>query len=260
MISTNTTLVLGAGASLAMGYPTGRGLRDALLQITSQDQQEFAIGAGLFNLGPPSIHEFVDAFRQSQMYSIDAFLARRPEFTQVGKQAIAAVLLKCEAASSLDRWNHADGWYQYLWNQFGTCPWEELDFTPLRIVTFNYDRSLEHYLLQVIQHSYGKPAQAALEKLGVLKIVHVYGVLGGALPGHTNYLKYGIGHPAAAVAAQSLQVIPEGRDDSATLSLARDHLLWANRIGFLGFGYDQTNMTRLNSETTCRRSIKRLVH
>jgi hypothetical protein len=115
MISTNTTLVLGAGASIAMGYPTGGQLRDELLKLADSDRQGFSVAAGLFGPSHPSIHEFVDAFRQSQMYSIDAFLARRPAFTEIGKRAIAAVLLRCEQASSLDKWQHDDGWYQYLW-------------------------------------------------------------------------------------------------------------------------------------------------
>ncbi len=257
MLPANTTLVLGAGSSIALGYPTGEALRRELLRLVDTDLLGLSIEAQLRAPDQASLQEFVDGFRQSQMYSIDAFLARRPEFTEIGKRAIAALLLRCEQNSSLDRWQHEDGWLQYLWNRFASASWEELDFSRLRIVTFNYDRSLEHYLLQAISHSHGKALEDALEKLSGLQIVHVYGSLGGALPGHPNYLDYGIGHRAAPQAALSLQVIPEGRDDSAVLNTAREHLLWADRIGFLGFGFDETNMRRLDTTVTCERFIQR---
>ena len=122
MISTNTTLVLGAGASIAMGYPTGGELRLELLKLTNVDKRQFSIESGLYAAGEEHLQGFIDAFRRSQMYSIDAFLARRPEFTDIGKRAIAAVLLEREAACSLDRWNHEDGWYQYCRAAFTSTP------------------------------------------------------------------------------------------------------------------------------------------
>lgn len=259
MLKTNTTLVLGAGASIAMGYPTGAGLRSKILELTSGERMEFSIRAGLMTSTNPSLYELVDAFRKSQMYSIDAFLSRRPEFTDIGKMAIAAVLLECEKTALLDSCEHPDGWLQYLWNQFGAANWDELDFSSLRIVTFNYDRVLEHYLLQAIQYAHGKTQNEALSKLASLQVVHVYGSLGATLPNRAGYLNYGYGieNGAPAIVAKSLQVIPEGRNDSATITAARGHLIWANRIGFLGFGFDSLNMERLASDETCKRTIHR---
>ncbi len=259
MLKNKTTLVLGAGASRAMGFPTGAGLLAAIHDLVTVDRQPFAIQAGLFNPDGTALHEFIDAFRGSQMYSIDSFLARRPQFSDIGKRAIAAVLLECEKASSLDRCTHADGWMQYLWNKFGAASWDELDFSCLRVVTFNYDRSLEHYLLQAIIHSHGVTQKQALWKLQGLKVVHVYGSLSAPLPDGDGYLAYGHGteNHAPAIVAKHLQVIPEGRNDSAVLTLAHQHLLWADKIAFMGFGFDPVNMGRLDSQRTCQRQVDR---
>lgn len=257
MLRNKTTLVLGAGSSLGMGYPTGAGLRTAILELADPERLQFSIQAGLFSPDGVALREFIDAFRMSQMYSIDSFLARRPQFTEIGKRAIAAVLLERERASQLDRSTHKDGWMQYLWNKFGAATWDELDFSCLRVVTFNYDRSLEHYLLQAICHSHGVAQDDALKKLQNLKIVHVYGSLSAPLPDSGEYLKHGYGpeNNACAIVARHLQVIPEGRNDSDVLALAREHLLWAERIGFLGFGFDSLNMERLDTPRSCLREV-----
>ena len=256
MFRRKITLVLGAGASISLGYPTGASLRKEILSLASPPFQELVEAAGLQTLGPSHLTEFIDAFRKSQMYSIDAFLARRSEFTKIGKQCIAAIILNHEAKSKPDRIDYEDGWYQYLWNKISTSSWEELNFLNLRVVTFNYDRSLEQWLLSAIQHSYGKTLDEAVEKLRSLQVVHVYGCLGSALPGSSEYLQYGYGPKGTPFVADSIQVIPEGRDNSPSLDTAKLHLLWADKIAFLGFGFDETNMMRLDATNTCRRNIQ----
>jgi hypothetical protein len=255
MKKNRTTLVLGAGSSCAFNYPTGASLRTEILSLASPPYRELSKQADLLQFKNPTLIEFIDAFRKSQMQSIDAFLARRPEFVDIGKRAIAGILLSCEESSKLDKTDYVDGWQQYLWNKISTEAWGNLDFSWLRIITFNYDKSLEQYLINAIQHSYNKSLIDAETKLSSLKIIHVYGSLGAALSFEEGYLQHGIGPNAAHIAAHSIQVIPEGRDDSPSIRQAKEHLLWANKIAFLGFGFDKTNMGRLDSQTTCRRSI-----
>ena len=255
MRRTRTTLVLGAGSSCGFNYPTGANLRKEILSLASPVYRDLVTQAGLLQFKKPNLTEFIESFRKSQMHSIDAFLARRPEFVHIGKQAIAAILLSCEQGSRLDKPEYVDGWQQYLWNKISTESWDTLDFSWLRVVTFNYDKSFEQYLIGTIQNSYDKTISEAENKLCTLQIVHVYGSLGSALSFQEGFLEYGIGPSAADYAASSIQVVPEGRDDSPAITQAKEYLLWANRIAFLGFGFDKINMGRLDSQSTCRRSI-----
>lgn len=82
---------------------------------------------------------FGDCFDRSGMWSIDAFLAHRDEFTEPGKLAIAAVIADCERKAKPPR----------------PRPIEAFRQNRLSIITFNYDRSLEFFLRDAIQHSYG---------------------------------------------------------------------------------------------------------
>ena len=254
--SKKITLVLGAGASHAMGYPVGSGLRSSILDLAITKRQEFTITAGLYyqeNL----LYRFVEAFRRSQMFSIDAFLARRPEFSEIGKRSIAALLLEIEDEQRLINTEHRDHWYRYFYNKFSAEAWEHLDFSNISIATFNYDRSLEKFLHESIKESYGKSDAEAAEKLGSLRIVHVYGSLGSPIPGNDNYLPYGgaISGQKVKIAAESLRVIPEGRDDDESLNAARAMLSDADCIAFMGFGFDEINVARLHAERTCRRKV-----
>jgi hypothetical protein len=249
MIKRRTTLVLGAGASAAFKYPSGAGLRRQIIEL---HDKKVASVAG-FSEDLVDLKEFSRAFKRSQMASIDAFLARRPEFSEVGKRAIAAALLSIEDEGLLYNTDDDDNWYPYLFQELAAATWNELDFSKLAIVTFNYDRSLEHYLFGALTNSYGKSDEEVLEKLSELKVIHIYGSLGGVLPGMPDYIPYGNPPDRSAIekAAKAIRVIPEGRADDAALGDARNSLYMAEAICFLGFGYDETNLMLLKAGETC---------
>lgn len=251
------TLLLGAGASHSMGYPVGEGLRRKILDLGIVDRQPFAIPAGLYQ-EEGLLNRLLDSFRRSQMASIDAFLARRPEFSEIGKRAIAAILLEIEDENKLINAENRDHWYRYFFNKFASESWEHLSFANISVVTFNYDRSFEKFLHVAIKESYGKNDAEAAEKLKTLKVVHVYGSLGSPVPGDKDYLPYGgaVTAQKVKIAADSLRVIPEGRDDDDALTAARAMLIEADRIAFMGFGFDETNVARLHAQETCKRKQK----
>lgn len=247
-MKTRTALILGAGSSLEYGYPTGAELRRRILG--PGHQQTLLEIAGAARIAPDHVYAFLSAFRLSRARSIDAFLATRGEFTEIGKLAIANILLLCEDQEQLMREDYEDDWYGYLVNQLAADSWEAFNPSWLNIVTFNYDRSLEHLLCVALMNHYGKSRQEVTERLRCMKFAHVYGVLGDAW--HESRMPYGCGRADKAnriamvyQAAQRLKVIPEGRDDDATLEPVRQVLDNAKRICFLGFSYDQTNLRRL---------------
>jgi hypothetical protein len=251
MITRQTVLVLGAGASHTYGFPLGSQLRTDILEL-GIGTKPFVVNSGLTD--HPLLHEFIGAFKLSRLYSIDSFLGLNMRFAEVGKLAIAAVMMDYENRTFENLQSTSVGLYDYLWNRIsGECSREELNFHSLSIVTFNYDRSLEAFLLSAIQGTFGMTEAEAIEKLTHLGLVHVYGALGSVYPSDTTYLPYGQGVNAGNVlkAVRGLKVIPEARDDEPTVITARELLLQAEKICFLGFGFDPLNLRRLNTSVTC---------
>lgn len=254
MITSPVVLVLGAGASAPYGLPVGSGLRDRILNMSHASLSELPV---LDHNGrrPEAVHHFTHEFRRSRYYSIDAFLGRRPEYADLGKAAIAATLLPMEdvekavgdAGIPEDR---KDDWMQYLLHTMD-APWEEFGGNRVSFITFNYDRSLELCLEVALQHRYGKSADEARAMRQCFPIVHVYGSLGSLDPTASDFVPYGVGNDARhyiAKAARGIQVIPEGREDSPELMRARELLEQADRLAFLGFGFDPVNVRRLGGE------------
>jgi hypothetical protein len=239
-------LVLGAGASKPFGFPVGEELRTAVIDTTPDS----------LHISPSERAEhsyFKETFKKSEMYSIDAFLTCRPEFSTLGKRYIAEILLNYEKLAE-----PSGNWYQYIWNHFRTPTLTELDFSGLKIITFNYDRSLEFFLLNVIKHTYGKGEVDTLKQLSTLEIVHTYGSLGPvwdlsamSTTASEKIIPYGQTR-LGGISANNISVIPDERADSSVeFRRARELLLFAKGICFLGFGFDDTNLSRLNSKVTC---------
>src|SRR5690349_21098337 len=102
--------VLGAGASIPYGYPSGPQLLQYILGIQKIDGllehlQQLGFGAGL-------IEHFQTELEESQWPSIDAFLEHRNELREVGKAAIAGIILQRESLGTFRP--GIDHWYPLL--------------------------------------------------------------------------------------------------------------------------------------------------
>jgi hypothetical protein len=250
MISTHTTLVLGAGASCPYGYPSGARLRQRICDELTSSCPTFDAVQGLGFTGD-DIQAFRKAFYRSQITSIDRFLANNRQFWEVGKAAIAAILIQCELEAPLlaERFDVSpkDHWYRYLWNCMDQS-WDGFLSNNVRIITFNYDRSLEMFLAIALSSHHGRPFAEALNKVYQLPIIHVYGTLG--LIGEqtvapTRPYSNDLGAAPVRIAAESIRVIPEHRDNEGDKKKIRDMIATAKRICYLGFGYDPLNVERL---------------
>lgn len=242
-IRKNIALVLGAGASMPYGFPSGAKLREVLCSVASQGIQNLLLMRELFP--EKQVFAFARTFRESGIASIDEFLERRQDFLDVGRHAIAHVVGQLEHSARLFHPNTEEGWYDYLWNRIcGNTP-EEVAENQLRIITFNYDRSLEHYLYTAIVNTYKAEPDYALGLLRAIKVIHVHGLLGDYRP-PDDY--QGAGRPYEPItkpeelkcAGQSLKLVHERKDDS-TLRAVQETLAWAEAIYVLGFGFDNRN-------------------
>lgn len=253
MIQTRTTLILGAGSSKPYGFPSGRELRDQICSGLADETSPAFVQLINNFAGPATIRKFREAFERSQMYSIDAFLARRSEFTDVGKAVIASFLMRNEEMNNLSS-TKDDHWYQYLWNQLAES-WDSLRQEFLAIVTFNYDRSLEYFLLEAMQSSFGKSESDCVNQLLQIPIFHVYGSLGepAFLASSGRPYEPTITKSTLATAMSGIRVIPEQRQHDETFERAIDLLKKSSVICFLGFGYDRLNMNRLRFDEIAKR-------
>lgn len=255
MLSNRTLFILGAGASKPYGFPTGLELRSEILRACRDGHSCFPTLQAASRKSPDQLAHFEKQFRESSIISIDSFLASRPEFTSIGKAAIATILCLFENPESLDPRLPQYHWYMYLWDHLrtaGTLNASSL-WRNVRFISFNYDRSLEFFLFRAIRATYNVSPSQALDALTKLELLHVYGQLGNlASEGTLNFAdgksrEYEVSNDPAdiALAADQLLVIPEARDDAPQFLTARQSMDWAETICFLGFGFDGLNCQRL---------------
>jgi hypothetical protein len=253
VILTPTVLVLGAGASKPYGYPLGDELVTRIIGLVSP------------NGAVPRVMEedtgvFHDRLRDSGVASIDDFLESNPNFSHLGKIAIAAGITFF--GPGIDQPDDPpDGWYKYLWNRLheGAATSEEFRANQLKIITYNYDTSFERYFARVLWNMYPdlseKDQSAAAELLSeVMPIVHIHGTVGRydgdarVWGKQSRFLVPEVFRDAAS----GIRIVHD--DESPEYQNAHQWLREAKRVYVLGFGYHPTNVRRLDLASQWRQS------
>jgi hypothetical protein len=176
MITKPTVLVLGAGASMDYGYPSGAGLLENILKQNNSSEWKWLFRQK--EISNNDIEQYRNALYLSQQPSVDAFLEHRPEFIDIGKLTMALYLMSCEEEVVLyDFGIRTKGWYHYLLNSINTG-FDEFVENKLSIITFNYDRSLEYFLFTALKNTYNKSDDVIAEVVKKIPIIHVHGYLG----------------------------------------------------------------------------------
>jgi len=219
-------------------YPSGEELTTRICH-ESEPALLTTLGAN-----PSLAKEFTDALRNSDAPSVDAFLELRPKFMDVGKLAIAHHLIQCENSGAL-----RNDWYRHLLARMSS-PLAEFKENQVAFITFNYDRSLEHYFYTALCNRYEKPPERIAEVLNGIPFVHVHGQL-GYLPWQNadaskkrDYLR-NVNPPNSSIAANGIKIISEDIDASAEFTRGRELMDAAHNIFLLGFGYHHVNIRRL---------------
>jgi hypothetical protein len=250
MIKRPTVFVLGAGASYPYGFPTGEGLVNEIISLTSRPKTAEAF---LYNgCVDQDVKRFARDLADSDGPSVDSFLEHRPDFLKIGKLAICLSLIPRERDQVLSRDYRqstdvrcAMTWYHYLWNEMA-APKGQLAGNRVSFVTLNYDRSLERYLFLRLKakHQYGNDEECLNELFGI-RIVHVYGSLGDA--GFKEH-PWGRDKPLPDEiqrTADRLRIIHEETTGTEDLSQAVDLIREAEVVCFLGYGFHALNNHRL---------------
>ncbi len=257
MIIVPTTLVIGAGASLPYGFPSGEKLSQKILAYlhsvisNNKTHNPTKLGTIMSNLfSNDVIEKFDSSFRNSGQLSIDSFLEYRQEFIPIGKFMIAYVLLFSEINSNFFNNNSInDHWYQYLWQLLK--PNSDIGLfknNELSIITFNYDRSFEHYFQIVIASTFGIPEIDALSLFEEsIPVVHVHGQLGFLKENSGAYVSFGANcedEKNLKLASIGIKIISEVTAEKE-FEKAHKLLSESKRVYFTGFGYHSDNVRRL---------------
>jgi hypothetical protein len=156
-------------------------------------------------------------------------------------------------------------WYLHLSETLNSS-FDEFENNKLSIITFNYDRSLDHYLFSSLRNWHGKSVDECIEKLAKVPIIHVYGQL-GTIPypqhgcrqyrplGEVESIEYG----AVVDAAHGITLLHEKESE---LQEVHKLLTAAERVCFLGFSYHPLNLARLalKNSTMSRRVFGTVRH
>lgn len=246
MIRPRTVLILGAGASIPFGFPSGIGLYKEVLELPRNLGEAQLLHA--CGVTQERVDIFKDHLRHSGRLSVDAFLETRTDLIRVGKPLMALALIKHEHTSALFSPDmKGNNWYDYLFARMFTPDISTFGDNNIAFITYNYDRSLEMYLATALEAAYNAEAEQIVEQLARIRIVHLHGKLGN-LPfqeGDCRPYSSQATEKELRVAYRGIKIIHEEVDNEPQFAEAHDLLRQANVICFMGFGYHATNVNRL---------------
>jgi len=273
-----TVFVLGAGASCPYGYPFGAHLRKLIcLDDGFMKNYKEYLKSNKSGYSIEKVEQFRTSFDKSSIKSIDFFMANNSTLAPVGKYIIAFEVLRAEQRSSfrekgmqsklwysrncddpkLDRdfllrkdYFQGGDWYSYLYNRLiegliGRDALPDFSTGDIAFVTFNYDRSLEHFFYESLRNSFTEvPEDNIFQSLRNLKILHVYGQIAPLKWQDSNE---GVDYrPEISVdllrrVSSNIRTIYEVQE-TRELAEAQNLLKQAGEIFFLGFGFAKENM------------------
>jgi len=243
MIEEATVLILGAGASRPYGYPLGTELMSIVSsELQAASHSQFRADVILAGFTQDEAMRFGGVLKKANVSSVDDFLEHNPQYNAIAKVAIARALIPCEDASRL---NH--DWYVYLWKALN-CYKDDFIHNQIAFITFNYDRSLEQFLLSSLQAKYNISESEASGLLVQLPIFHVHGRLSPLRGLHPNGRPYStLTHPTIIKeAASGLRIIYDDFSKDAAFRSGLVYLGRSRRVFFLGMGFHQLNLERLS--------------
>lgn len=242
MISTPTTFVVGAGASVPYGLPAGKEIMDVARTLNHESRSFlFKMVQEIVSGGAGRLNDFLNALRDNDDETVDDFLDSQPEFVSVGAAVIVAFLgHRINQAVSRQHPSDADDWITFLVRRMaaGVALEEFATKNLVRFVTFNYDSVLEVRLARALARKYGNTReQDAAAVVHKLDIVHVHGKLPVQTEGPSlEWLREATG--SLRLTRQSL--------DNFELDRAAGYVKSASVLCFLGFAYSEANLDRLD--------------
>jgi len=251
MIEKNTVLILGAGASMPYGFPSGKQLISEIYHLKANIADPLIRAC---NNEDNTAKSFFRELVMADPPSIDTYLSQHPKYLKIGKGSIAQVISSHEKEDSLyhiikypKNYTKDTRWYHLL---FELIHENILDggLIPLSIITFNYDRSLEKFIYNKLKYMYDKTNEEIKLFFKYFKIIHVYGKI-GTLPelkdNNDEYIRYYdnaiITEENLIKASNQISLIYDKNPINIIKKEIEKVIVNANNIYFMGFGYHQDN-------------------
>jgi len=242
MLRIPTTFVIGAGASNPYGLPIGKELLvEATRLRTNRDLYDLVVARSQM---PDKLREFQDELDQHTAQSIDEYLETRQtelELMKIGKYVIAALMGK--AVQRFHKAQPHEDWLGYVFHKMREGVDSGKTFTENRVsfVTFNFDTIIENRFRADLKSTFRDPP------LDFPPVIHVHGKL-PYLP--SEPMRHGSRdfHPVWRTwldeAAANINVVLDAINPE-TRETARNAVLTAEIVCFLGFAYATPNLDRL---------------
>jgi hypothetical protein len=194
-----------------------------------------------------NIETFCTSLRESQFTSIDRFLEKRQEFADIGKKCVALNILEREREYQIG--SAPDDWIKFM---IGDVIMRDVDKSRenVRIVTFNYDRLVEFSLARSVRAIDRRCSEdQAMDFAASFDILHVYGEIEtdkvSELRSSPSMLDADTLAYDAISAANGIPLMGERATQDIADSARKWIFNWAERVVFLGFGYDTENLTQI---------------
>jgi hypothetical protein len=244
-LNKKTVFVLGAGASHPYGFPLGMELVSKINLHFVGTNCSTALTKNGFELS--MINKFSEALSRTDIPTIDSFLEKKRKFRSLGAHTIAFTLLPFENENTLFQ---IKDWYTHLYNAINFEN-AKPDIGKITFVSFNYDRSLEHFFNKAIEYNCADDlTQCAVHKCENLEIIHAHGSF-GEYPQTPYGINPEIDNETFHKAAESIKIPSDQLEDSHEFTNAKTAISQADNIIFIGFGYDPTTLKRLTENIDC---------
>lgn len=285
MFESRTLFVVGAGASCEAGLPSGESLKDKIASALNLRFDEWGSNLQVgdhqvlgalqnaakdlgFNSVSPLLHKCwrIRDVVPAASLSIDNFIdAHRGDdlMELCGKLGIVFSILAAERSSKLRSVDRAskdfrltelrNSWYSSFFNklteQVRKADVEDI-FSNVSIITFNYDRCIERYLVQALSEYYDLTTEHAGRVVSTLRIYHPYGQVGRLhfQHGDAHAVPFGADNANYYELAKQVNTFSEGLSDNEMLVHLHDEVKTANSIVFLGFAFHPINMKLLTPD------------
>jgi len=291
MFNSKTLIIVGAGASEEAKLPTGKELKERIAGTLNIELDEWGRLSGPdntickalekviirkndvdANYSPPQLR-YVYAAQKIRgamplAISIDNFIDTHQGDKAIelcGKLAIVCNILDAErqsllfvnrtsSRSQIDYSALEDTWFNSFMKLLTeNCTVDHLEerLSSIKVVIFNYDRCIEHFLFNALQTYYGMNSARAAALVDGIKIYHPYGTVGG-LSWSKNKPTIDFGATPNVdqlidLAAQ-IKTFTEGTEPhSSHLKEIRTGMTEARIVLFLGFAFHRLNLDLIQS-------------
>jgi hypothetical protein len=266
MIKEKTLFILGAGSSKPYGFPTARELKtdicknsaDRFSEATSDMTGDWPLR--MRHDVMQELERFVANFSNSPIDSIDLYLSLNPQYNKIGKEAIMLSILAYEKDAkfweNLPEDRRKYDWYNYLFNKMRSEIISDKDVDKFKensakLITFNYDRSLEYFLIHSLFNSFTKvDKKKLLDTFQSIPIIHVNGKIDNLREQYVGHLSeweiLGWGedcpYPSLEGYLTNIEIIYKQKVDHDMIGRVEEMIKSSERIFFLGFSYAMENM------------------